>query len=121
MAYHLQTNGQTECVNQELEGYLQNFMDHCQDDWDKLLPFAEFSHNNHVHLLTQQSSSMFDTSRNPHMGFETQQPRLMLETVNDFTDHMVQGLEKAKGALTKAKDEYAVRVTVLMNNSSLKI
>jgi hypothetical protein len=30
----------------------------------------------------------------------------MLETVNDFTDCMVQGLEKAKAALTKAKEEY---------------
>jgi hypothetical protein len=30
----------------------------------------------------------------------------MLETVNDFMDHMVQGLEEAKVALTKAKDEY---------------
>jgi hypothetical protein len=40
------------------------------------------------------------------MGFEPQQPRLMLEMVNDFMDHIVQGLEEVKVALTKAKDEY---------------
>jgi hypothetical protein len=71
-------------------------MGHHQDDWDELLPFAEFSHNNHVHSLTQQSPFMVNTGRNPHMGFELQQPQSMLETVNDCTDHMAQGLEEAK-------------------------
>jgi hypothetical protein len=42
------------------------------------------------------------------MGFEPQQPRLMLEMVNDFMDHIGQGLEDAKGALTKAKEEYVM-------------
>jgi hypothetical protein len=31
-AYHLQTNSQMERINQELKGYLQNFMGHRQDD-----------------------------------------------------------------------------------------
>jgi hypothetical protein len=42
------------------------------------------------------------------MGFEPQQPRPTLEMVNDFMDHIVQGLEEAKAALTKAKDEYVM-------------
>jgi hypothetical protein len=108
MAYHSQTNGQTECINQELEGYLQNFTNQDQDDWDKLLPSAKFSHNNYVHSSMQQSPFMFDTGRNPHMGFKPQQPWLRLEIVNDFIDHMAQGLEEAKVALTKAKDEYVM-------------
>jgi hypothetical protein len=32
----------------------------------------------------------------------------MLESVNDFTDHIAQGLEEAKTALTKAKDKYTM-------------
>jgi hypothetical protein len=40
------------------------------------------------------------------MGFELQQPRSHVESVNDFTDHMAKGLEEAKMALTKAKEEY---------------
>jgi hypothetical protein len=42
------------------------------------------------------------------MGFELQQPHSKLESVNEFAEHMAQGLEEAKAALTKAKDKYAM-------------
>jgi hypothetical protein len=42
------------------------------------------------------------------MGFEPQQPRSKLESVNEFVDSMALGIEEAKSALTKAKDEYAM-------------
>src|SRR5258705_4203806 len=32
-SYHMQTDGQTECVNQEIEAYLWVFVSHRQDDW----------------------------------------------------------------------------------------
>jgi hypothetical protein len=48
-AYHPQADGQTEHVNQELEQYLWVFVNECQNDWDELLPMAEFQYNNHVH------------------------------------------------------------------------
>jgi hypothetical protein len=60
-AYHPQTDGQTEHVNQELEGYLCMFTSRRRDDWDDLLPLGEFSHNNNVHSLTQQTPFMLDT------------------------------------------------------------
>jgi transposase InsO family protein len=107
-AYHPQTNGQSERVNQELEGYLHIFTSRRQDDWDELLPLGEFSHNNHVHSLTQQTPFMVDTGRHPRMGFEPQQPHSKMESVNEFVDHMARGIEEAKSALTKAKDEYAM-------------
>jgi hypothetical protein len=92
-AYHPQTEGQTEHVNQE------------QDD---LLPLGKFSHNNNVHSSTQQTPFMLGTGRHPHMGFEPHQPRSKLESVNEFTERMAQGLEEAKSAIAKVKDEYAM-------------
>ena len=47
-AYHPQGDVQTERVNQELEQYLQLFVNEQQDDWDKLLPLAEFQYNNQI-------------------------------------------------------------------------
>ena len=51
-AYYLQGDGQTEQVNQELEQYLCLCVNDRQDNWDKLLPLAEFQYNNHVHSTT---------------------------------------------------------------------
>jgi hypothetical protein len=69
-AYHPQGDGQTECVNQELEQYLRLFVNERQDDWDELLPLAEFQYNNHVHSATQQTPFMLDSGRHPRMVFE---------------------------------------------------
>jgi transposase InsO family protein len=107
-AYHPQTDGQTEHINHVLEGYLQTFTSQQQDNWDDLLPSGEFHYNNSQHLSTQQTPFMLDTGRNPHMGFESQQPHSNLESVNEFVERMAQGIEEAKVALTKAKDEYTM-------------
>jgi len=42
IAWHPQTDGQTECINQELDQYLRLFMNKRQDDWYDLLLMAEF-------------------------------------------------------------------------------
>jgi len=41
-AWHPQTDGQTEHVNQELDQYLQLFVNERQDNWYDLLPMVEF-------------------------------------------------------------------------------
>ena len=52
-AYHPQGDGQTERINQELEQFLHLFINQRKDDWDDLLPYAEFQYNNHIHSTTQ--------------------------------------------------------------------
>src|SRR3981189_1543793 len=106
--YHPQTDGQTERVNQELEQFLRLFVNQRQDDWEELLALGKFQYNNHVHLSTQQTPFMVDSGRHPQMGFKPLEPRLKLTSVNDFIDHMSKGLEEAKSALSKAKDEYTL-------------
>jgi len=69
-AWHPQTDRQMERVNQELDQYLQLFVNEQQDDWYDLLPMVEFQHNNHVHSTTQQTLFLLDTGRLPCMGFE---------------------------------------------------
>ena len=48
-AFHPQTDGQTERVNQVLEQYLRCVVSYQQDDWTTLLPLAEFAYNNTLH------------------------------------------------------------------------
>jgi hypothetical protein len=45
-AYHPQTDGQTERVNQILEGMLRASMIYYDKNWDKCLSLAKFSYNN---------------------------------------------------------------------------
>jgi len=45
-AYHPQTDGQTERVNQILEDMLRACVIHYDKNWDKCLSLAEFSYNN---------------------------------------------------------------------------
>jgi hypothetical protein len=54
-AFHPQTDGKTEHVNQEVEQFLQVFCNFQQDNWTDLLPFAEFAHNVRTHSATGQS------------------------------------------------------------------
>ena len=67
-AYHPQTDGQTERINQEIEQYLRIFINHHQSDWAEWLPLAEFSYNNKVQTSTGHSPFMALYGYHPHMG-----------------------------------------------------
>src|SRR6266436_1597902 len=69
-SFHPQTNGQTECVNQEIEAYLWVFVSHQQDDWADWLPLAEFAYNNKVHSATHWTPFKLDTGQHPCLGVE---------------------------------------------------
>ncbi|MBW0521463.1 hypothetical protein O181_061178 [Austropuccinia psidii MF-1] len=54
-AYHPETDGQRERVNQILEQYLWMYVSYHQDDWNTWNPLAEFSYNTSDHSSTKQS------------------------------------------------------------------
>ena len=54
-AYHPQTNGQTERVNQTLKQYLRHYVNYQQNDWAGLLPTAQLAYNNAVHSTTNET------------------------------------------------------------------
>ena len=68
MAFHPQTDGQTECMNQELEQYLWFFVDYRQKDWPEWLVSAEFAVNNKVHSTTKVSPFMENYGRELRIG-----------------------------------------------------
>ena len=46
--FHSQKDKQTECMSQELEQYLQFFVDHQQKNWLEWLVTAKFAINNKI-------------------------------------------------------------------------
>jgi transposase InsO family protein len=105
-AYHPQTDGQMERVNQELEQFLPVFVNERQDNWYDLLLMAEFQYNNHRHSAMLSTPFLLDTGRDPRMGFEPH-PQSRLEAANKFVDWMKSASEEAHSALAKAKDDMA--------------
>jgi len=69
-AYHPQTDGQMERINQELEQYLRVFIDHRQEQWLDWLGTVEFAYNNKIHMATKTSPFKANYSQDPRMGFE---------------------------------------------------
>lgn len=66
-AYHPETDGQTERVNQTLEQYLRMFVNYQQDDWTPQLPIAEFTYNNTPHSTTGVSPFFANKGYHPRL------------------------------------------------------
>jgi len=73
-AYHPQSDGQTERVNQVLEQYIRIYCNYQQDDWHRLLTLAEFTYNNAKHTSTTLS---------PFYANYGYHPRFQLKIVSD--------------------------------------
>ena len=54
-AFHPQTDGQTERMNQTLEQYLRCFINYKQDDWVEHLPIAQYAYNSAIHEATSMT------------------------------------------------------------------
>src|SRR5260221_7724277 len=103
-AYHLQTDGQMERVNQEIEAYLQVFVSHCQDDWADWLPLAKFAYNNCVHSATRHTPFELDSGQHPQMGSEPTWSSAV-EAADGFAQQMSQMQDEVKAALEHAVDK----------------
>ena len=66
-AFHPETDGQTEIVNKCIENYLRHFVAENQDDWDKLLLFAEIAYNNSIHESTGSTPFRLNSGFDPNL------------------------------------------------------
>ena len=73
-AYHPQSDGETERVNQEVETYLRIFCGNDPISWSESIPHAEFTHNHRPHSVTNQSPFYL------MMGYE---PRALPSVISD--------------------------------------
>lgn len=105
-AFHPQTDGQTERINQEIEQYLRMFANQRQDDWAEWLPLAEFAYNNRIHASTRRTPFEMDTGRHPRMGFEPRR-QSKVEAADEFVKRMKKVTEETRSALQQAASDMA--------------
>jgi len=103
-AFHPQTDGQTERVNQELEQYLRMFINHRQEQWPKWLETAEFAYNNKVYSSTQMTPFKANYRQDSRMGFEGRK-KGKYEGAKKFIEKMKEIQEEVRVALGKAQEE----------------
>ena len=100
MAFHPQTDGQTERMNQELGQYLQFFIENRQKDWLEWLAAAEFVVNNKVHTATKVSPFMANYGKELRMGGDIRK-KGKVKSATEFVERMKKVHEEAKAALRK--------------------
>ena len=104
MAYHLETDRQTERTNQELEQYLRMYVNHRQNNWAEWLATAEFAFNNKVHTATKMSLFQVNYGRELRMGFDIRK-KGRNEKAEEFVKEMKERHEEARAALIKLQEE----------------
>ena len=103
-AFHPQTDGQTERMNQELEQYLRFFIEHRQKDWPEWLAAAEFAVNNKIHTATKVSPFMANYGKELRMGGYIRK-KGKVESATKFVKRMKKVQEEAAAALKKTQEE----------------
>ena len=98
--FYPQTDGQTEWMNQELEQYLQLFIEHRQKDWLEWLVAAEFAVNNKVHTATKVLPFMANYGTELRMGGDIRR-KGKVESAMEFVKRMKKVHEEAEAALKK--------------------
>ena len=104
-AYHPQTDGQTERMNQIVETYLRTFINYHQDNWKEWISLAEFSYNNSVHATTKQTPFFLNYGRHPWTGTDIVRHEYKSESAKQFAKRMKKVQEEAAIALKMANEK----------------
>jgi hypothetical protein len=131
IAFHPQTDGETERVNQEIEQFFRVFCNFQQDNWSDLLPFTKFAHNVRTHSATGQSPFQvwygFQPEFIPPLNFTTQIPTVeihlkILEQVRQEVSTALQvasEVMKRKGP-SAASQKFIVDQQVWLEGTNIK-
>ena len=91
-------------MNQELEQYLQFFIEHRQKDWPEWLAAVEFVVNNKVYTATKVSPFMANYGKELRMEGDIRR-KGKVESATAFVERLKKGQEEAEAALRKTQEE----------------
>jgi transposase InsO family protein len=108
-AFHPQTDGQTERMNQVLENYLRCFIDTEQTNWPILLPTAQFATNNAINSTTGLTpfKALYGYDPNFQLRAEDGPSREEVPATIARLEKLQELREKLRGAWRKASETQA--------------
>jgi hypothetical protein len=112
-AFHPQTDGLAENSNKTITKYLKAYATHSPEDWDEMLPLAEFAYNSSVHRSTKMTPFRLDLGRDPEIPLSAlaaaartrgNKPSSSSLRGREFADRLQRLLRVAQDALRDAQD-----------------
>ena len=105
--YHPEADGQTERVNQTLEQYIRIYCSYQQDNWDILLPLAEFAYNNAPNASTGVSPFFANKGYHPSISVHPERDVASREAITFAVD--LQDLHNfLREEMTLAQERYKI-------------
>jgi len=98
-AYHPQTDGQMERINQEIEMFLWYYVNYQQNNWTEWLAAVEFQYNNKRHAATGRTLFELNFGRHPWKD------NLVVQSEIPRVEEFLVGLQKSWEQATKAIKE----------------
>ena len=101
-AFHPQTDGQTERMNQTLEQYLRIYCNYEQDDWANLLSLAEFAYNNSHQPSIDCSPFYANYGYNPEFTLNLRSPisapaaKSLADSLHSVHERLVENVKSAQ-------------------------
>ena len=133
MAFHPQTDGHSERLNQTIKAYLRAFVGHKQDNWVGLHPMAEFAYNNSITM--GNGTSTFYANYGFHPVSSDPAASGPLNTASKHYAHWMHAVHKAFTEWLEAAHErmhcytdpqrtepskYQIRGLVMLNGRNIK-
>ena len=105
-AFHPQTDGQTERMNQYVETILSAYVSPTQDDWDEYLPLAEFAINNAYQSAVKNTPFFLNFGCHPKSPADIDVSVRETES-EDHADNIKLALQRARQCMKEAQHEMA--------------
>jgi hypothetical protein len=103
--YHPEGDGQTERTNQTLEQYLRIFCNYQQDNWNRLLPLAEFAYNNAPSATTGISPFFANKGYHPNLTIHAERD-LASARAKDLVVNLDELHQELKTTIAEAQRRY---------------
>jgi hypothetical protein len=114
-AYHPQTDGQTEIVNQYLDQRLRPFVNYFQDNWSELLPMMDYAQATLPHDSTGFASTQIEMGYLPRTSFDWDRPtgpqtvreKLSRQEAQEYVKRLESAWKVARENIKKAQESMA--------------
>ena len=104
-AYHPQTDGKTERMNQTMETYLRIYCNKQKNNWVSLLPMAQLAHNNKVSTATRQTPYYATHGKHPNLFDQRLPTNINAKEATDMTNNMKKIHNELRENLEKAQQQ----------------